>query len=120
MEKYLNDTLTKESKTKVDYLSNVDLMPESIKAWYIRNNKTEMLTPIEYNNDELADVWDMEMISENTPIKAKVDTIKKLDTAAPPAKPVAPPIKNKKTKEQGLNPALKKKKANSKINNVSI
>ena len=120
MEKYLNDTLTKESKTKVDYLSNVDLMPESIKAWYIRNNKTEMLTPIEYNNDELADVWDMEMISENTPIKAKVDTIKKIDTAAPPAKPVAPPIKNKKKKEEALNPKMKKKKANSKINNVSI
>ena len=120
MEKYLNDTLTKESKTKADYLSNVDLMPESIKAWYIRNNKTEMLTPIEYNNDELADVWDMEMISENTPIKAKVDTIKKIDTAATPAKPVAPPVKNKKTKEEALNPKMKKKKANSKINNVSI
>ena len=51
-----------------------------------------------------------------TPIKAKVDTIKKIDTATPPAKPVAPPIKNKKTKEQGLNPTMKKKKANSKIN----
>jgi hypothetical protein len=95
-------------------------MPESIKAWYIRNNKTEMLTPIEYNNDELADVWDMEMISETAPIKAKVDTIKNLDTAAPPAKPVAPPTKNKKTKENAMNPVLKKKKANSKINNVSI
>jgi len=121
MEKYLNDTLTKESKIKADNLSNVDLMPESIKAWYIRNNKTEMLSPIEYNNDELADVWDMEMLSETAPIKAKVDTIKKLDTAAPPAKPVAPPpIKNKKTKEEALNPKMKKKKANSKINNVSI
>jgi hypothetical protein len=95
-------------------------MPESIKAWYIRNNKTEMLTPIEYKNDELADVWDMEMISENTPIKAKVDTIKKIDTVTPPAKPVAPPIKNKKKKEDALNPKMKKKKANSKINNVSI
>ena len=120
MEKYLNDTLTKESKTKVDYLSNVDLMPESIKAWYIRNNKTEMLSPIEYKNDELADVWDMEMLSETAPIKAKIDTIKKLDTAVPPAKPVAPPIKNKMPKEQALNPKMKKKKANSKINNVSI
>ena len=120
MEKYLNDTLTKESKTKVDYLSNVDLMPESIKTWYIKNNKTEMLTPIEYNNDELADVWDMEILSENTPIKAKLDTIKKIDTATPPAKPVTPPIKNKKPKEQALNPTMKKKKINSKINNVSI
>jgi penicillin-binding protein 2 len=120
MEKYLNDTLTKESKTKVDYLSNVDLMPESIKTWYIKNNKTEMLTPIEYNNDELSDVWDMEILSENTPIKAKLDTIKKIDTATPPAKPVTPPIKNKKPKEQALNPTMKKKKINSKINNVSI
>ena len=102
MEKYLNDTLTKESKTKVEYLSNVDLMPEAIKSWYVRNNKTEMLTPIEYNNDELADVWDMEMISENTPIKAKVDTIKKLDTAIPPVQPIAPKTKNKKAKENAF------------------
>ena len=55
MEKYLNDTLTAESKTKSDYLSNVDLMPQSIKDWYVRNNKSEKLTPIEYNNDELGE-----------------------------------------------------------------
>ena len=120
MEKYLNDTLTKESKTKVDYLSNVDLMPEAIKAWYIRNNKTEMLSPIEYNNDELADIWDMEMLSETAPIKTKLDTIKKIDTAAPPVQPKAPAPKNKKMKENALNPKLKKKKVNSKKNNVSI
>ena len=120
IEKYLNDTLTKESKTKVDYLSNVDLMPEAIKAWYIRNNKTEMLSPIEYNNDELADIWDMEMLSETAPIKTKVDTIKKIDTATPPMKPTAPTTKNKKAKENALNPKLKKKKVNSKKNNVSI
>ena len=120
MEKYLNDTLTKESKTKVDYLSNVDLMPEAIKAWYIRNNKTEMLSPIEYNNDELADIWDMEMLSETAPIKTKLDTIKKLDTAAPPVQSKAPAPKNKKMKENALNPKLKKKKVNSKKNNVSI
>jgi len=120
MEKYLNDSLTKESKTKVDYLSNVDLMPESIKAWYIRNNKTEMLTPIEYNNDELADIWDMEMLSETAPIKVKVDTLKKLDTATIPNSPVLPPNKNKKVKENALNPSMKKKKINIKKNNVSI
>jgi penicillin-binding protein 2 len=120
MEKYLNDTLTKESKTKVDYLSNVDLMPEAIKAWYIRNNKTEMLSPIEYNNDELADIWDMEMLSETAPIKTKVDTIIKLDTATPPIQPKTPAPKNKKAKENALNPKLKKKKVNSKKNNVSI
>lgn len=120
MEKYLNDSLTKESKTKVDYLSNVDLMPESIKAWYIRNNKTEMLTPIEYNNDELADIWDMEMLSETAPIKVKVDTLKKIDTATVPNSPVLPPNKNKKVKENALNPSMKKKKINIKKNNVSI
>ncbi len=120
MEKYLNDTLTKESKAKVDYLSNVDLMPEAVKAWYVRNNKTEMLTPIEYNNDELANIWDMEMLSENTPVPTKVDTPKKMDTSKAPSTPLAPPIKNKKVKDPALNPLLKKKKWNSKKNNVSI
>ena len=120
MEKYLNDTLTKESKAKVDYLSNVDLMPEAVKAWYVRNNKTEMLTPIEYNNDELANIWDMEMLSENTPLPTKVDTPKKIDTSKAPSTPLAPPIKNKKVKDPALNPLLKKKKWNSKKNNVSI
>jgi penicillin-binding protein 2 len=123
MEKYLNDTLTKESKAKVDYLSNVDLMPEAVKAWYVRNNKTEMLTPIEYNNDELANIWDMEMLSENTPVPTvptKVDTPKKMDTSKAPSTPLAPPIKNKKVKDPALNPLSKKKKWNSKKNNVSI
>jgi penicillin-binding protein 2 len=94
MEKYLNDTLTAESKTKTDYLANVDLMPQSIKDWYVRNNKTERLTPIEYNNDELGDVWDMEMVSENTPKPQKPrDTIQKAvdsnlnkTSSIPPAK----------------------------------
>ena len=94
MEKYLNDTLTAESKTKTEYLANVDLMPQSIKDWYVRNNKTERLTPIEYNNDELGDVWDMEMVSENTPKPQKPrDTIQKAvdsnlnkTSSIPPAK----------------------------------
>jgi len=120
MEKYLNDTLTKESKTKVDYLSNVDLMPAAIKQWYVQNNKTEMLTPIEYNNDELADIWDMEMVSEVAPIKPKVDTLKKIDTLTKPIPPAAPVPKTKSSKENALNPKLKKKKVNSKLTNVSI
>ena len=62
----------------------------------------------------------MEMLSESAAIKVKVDTIKNLDTATPPAKPVAPLPNNKKAKENALNPTLKKKKPNSKINNVSI
>ena len=120
MEKYLNDTLTKESKTKVDYLSNVDLMPAAIKQWYVQNNKTEMLTPIEYNNDELADIWDMEMVSEVAPIKPKVDTLKIIDTLTKPIPPAAPVPKTKSSKENALNPKLKKKKVNSKLTNVSI
>ncbi len=120
MEKYLNDTLTKESKAKLDYLSNVDLMPEAIKAWYIRNNKTEMLSPIEYNNDELANIWDMEMLSENAPVPLKVDTFKKIDSPKSSQPPLTPPVKEKKTKEQAIPNTSKKKKIKSKKNNVSI
>jgi hypothetical protein len=113
MEKYLNDTLTTESKLKAENLSNVDLMPAAIKSWYVRNNKTEMLTPIEYNNDELADVWDMEMLSEIAPAKAVMDTLKKIDTlpAAPPSKPLPT---NKVNKETAIDPLEKKKKATAK------
>jgi penicillin-binding protein 2 len=120
MEKYLNDTLTKESKTKVDYLSNVDLMPASIKDWYIRNNKSEMLVPMMINNDDLSSVWDMEMVAETPLSIAKVDTIKKIDTGNNLTKPLPPLPKNKKPKENALNPAMKKKKINSKKDNVRI
>jgi penicillin-binding protein 2 len=68
MEKYINDTLTKESQLKADNLSQVDLMPAAIKAWYVRNNRNDLLAPLEYSNDELSDVWDMEMLSEATPV----------------------------------------------------
>jgi len=114
MEKYLNDTLTKESKTKVDYLSNVDLMPTAIKDWYIRNNKTEMLTPLNINNDELSDIWDMEMVSEIKTIQLKMDTVKKIDSFQknqPPAAPNPVPLKNK---ESAMTPHQKKKKNSSK------
>ncbi len=114
MEKYLNDTLTKESKTKMDYLANVDLMPANIKEWYIRNNKTEMLTPLNYNNDELSEIWDMEMVSEQAPIQIKMDTLKKIDTFqknTPPSSPIPPKQNNK---ESALTPIQKKKKVNSK------
>jgi len=115
MEKYLNDTLTTESKLKAENLSNVDLMPAAIKSWYVRNNKTEMLTPFEYNNDELADVWDMEMLSEIAPTKTAMDTVKKIDSlpVAPPSKPV--PLR-KVNKETALDPLQKKKKATAKKN----
>jgi penicillin-binding protein 2 len=114
MEKYLNDTLTKESKTKVDYLANVDLMPANIKEWYIRNNKSEMLTPINYNNDELSAIWDMEMVSEVAPIKSNIDTLKKIDTFQKNKIPTTPiPLKQNK-KESAINPIQKKKKVSSK------
>jgi penicillin-binding protein 2 len=114
MEKYLNDTLTKESKTKVDYLSNVDLMPASIKDWYIRNNKTEMLTPLNLNNDDFADIWDMEMVSETAPIQLKMDTVKKIDSFQKNQPPPAPSPAKQKNKESALNPNQKKKKNSSK------
>jgi len=116
MEKYLNDTLTKESKTKVDYLSNVDLMPAAIKDWYIRNNKTEMLTPLNYNNDELSDIWDMEMVSEKAPIQPKIDTLSKIDTFQKNKVPSAPIPVPQKNKENALTPSHKKKKHLSKQN----
>ena len=114
MEKYLNDTLTKDSKTKVDYLSNVDLMPANIKEWYIRNNKTDMLTPINYNNEELSDIWDMEMVSEVAPIPTILDTVKKIDTFPKKKNPTPPNPSKKKNKESALNPIQKKKKISSK------
>ena len=82
MEKYLNDTLTAESEKKAEDLAKVDLMPQSIKDWYVKN-KTIRLSPIEeYKNDELGEVWDMEMVSDYKPKPKVIDTIKKLiDTA---------------------------------------
>ena len=114
MEKYLNDTLTKDSKTKVDYLSNVDLMPANIKEWYIRNNKTDMLTPINYNNEELSDIWDMEMVSEVAPVTTILDTVKKIDTFPKKKNPTPPTPSKKKNKESARNPIQKKKKISSK------
>jgi penicillin-binding protein 2 len=113
MEKYLNDTLTKESKTKVDYLANVDLMPANIKEWYIRNNKTDMLIPLNYNNDELSEIWDMEMLSETAPIKLDIDTLNKMDTFQKNKLPASPIPSKQKMKESILNPIQKKKKTNS-------
>ena len=118
MEKYLNDTLTTDSKVKADNLSEVDLMPAAIKSWYVRNNKTEMLTPFEYSNDELADVWDMEMLAEIAPSKKPKVIEKKIDSlpTTPPTKPLpSPKVKKEATSES----SQKKKKAKvSKKKNV--
>jgi penicillin-binding protein 2 len=112
MEKYLNDTLTAESKNKSEYLAQVDLMPQSIKDWYVRNNKTDQLTPIEYNNDELGDVWDMEMVSENVPKPQKaMDTIAKtIDTVSQKSNTVPPAIPNTIKKDSAAFIHKKKKK----------
>jgi penicillin-binding protein 2 len=112
MEKYLNDTLTGESKTKSDYLANVDLMPQSIKDWYVRNNKTDFLAPIEYNNDELGDIWDMEMVSDNNPLpKKQIDTFKQhLDTNSKKSNPSPLPMDKKLNKDTGALINNKKKK----------
>ena len=101
MEQYLNDTLTTESKVKADNLSKVDLMPQAIKNWYVQHNKSAYLTPIEYNNDELSDVWDMEMLAEGV-VKTKVK-----DTTPPAPTPL--PSNNKANKDSVL-PNIDKKK----------
>ncbi|MFM7719773.1 MAG: penicillin-binding protein 2 [Sediminibacterium sp.] len=99
MEQYLNDTLTTESQLKADNLAQVDLMPQAIKNWYVQNNKSAYLTPIEYNNDELSDVWDMEMLAEGV-VKTKTK-----DTAPP-----APLPNSDKTNKDSLLPNTDKKK----------
>jgi penicillin-binding protein 2 len=99
MEQYLNDTLTTESQLKADNLAQVDLMPQAIKNWYVQNNKAAYLTPIEYNNDELSDVWDMEMLAEG------VEKTKAKDTAPP-----APLPNTDKTNKDSLLPNGDKKK----------
>jgi len=114
MEKYLNDTLTNESKVKAENLSNVDLMPAAIKSWYVRNNKTEMLTAMEYSNDAIADAWDMEMLSEIAPAKLVKDTTKKVDSLPKATLPTKPIPTSKINKESALNPLHKKKKSTAK------
>ncbi len=102
MEQYLNDTLTTESKVKADNLSQVDLMPQAIKNWYVQHNKSAYLTPIEYNNDELSDVWDMEMLAEGV-VKTKAK-----DTT--PTTPIPLPNKDVTNKDSALPNSDKKKR----------
>ena len=120
MEKYLNDTLSKESQLKADNLAKVDLLPQAIKDWYVRHEKSAYLTPLEYNIDELADVWDMEMVSsEATPKMNKVDTLKKDTIKIDSSKtktPAIPPTTPKPNKAGNLPSKLKKKKIPAKIN----
>jgi len=120
MEKYLNDTLSKESQLKADNLAKVDLLPQAIKDWYVRHEKSAYLTPLEYNIDELADVWDMEMVSsEATPKMNKVDTLKKDTIKIDSSKtktPAIPPTTPKPNKAGNLPSKLKKKKILAKIN----
>ena len=99
MEQYLNDTLTTESQLKADNLAQVDLMPQAIKNWYAQNNKSAYLTPIEYNNDELSDVWDMEMLAEGVVKTKTTDT-----------NPPAPLPNPDKTNKDSLLPNSDKKK----------
>ncbi len=118
MEKYLNDTLTKESQLKADNLSKVDLLPQALKDWYVRNNKTDHLAPIEYNNDELGDVWDMEMLPENNPKPVKqIDTIKKtVDTSI--KKATTPPVPTPNVIRKDSAALLNKKKKTIKVKHV--
>ena len=118
MEKYLNDTLTAESAKKSDELAKVDLMPQSIKDWYIKN-KSDRLQPIdEYQNDELGDVWDMEMVSEYKPKPKVQDTIKKVvDSATSKNEPSSPKRTNLKKDSAAI--LQKKKKKITRPKNVN-
>jgi penicillin-binding protein 2 len=118
MEKYLNDTLTPESAKKSDELAKVDLMPQSIKDWYIKN-KSDRLQPIdEYQNDELGDVWDMEMVSEYKPKPKVQDTIKKVvDSATSKNEPSSPKRANLKKDSAAI--LQKKKKKITRPKNVN-
>ncbi len=118
MEKYLNDTLTPESAKKSDELAKVDLMPQSIKDWYIKN-KSDRLKPIdEYQNDELGDVWDMEMVSEYKPKPKVQDTIKKVvDSATSKNEPTSP--KHSSLKKDSAAILQKKKKKITRPKNVN-
>jgi hypothetical protein len=83
-------------------------MPQAIKDWYVRNNKSAYLTPLEYNNDELSDVWDMEMLaSDAVPVKITKDTIK-TDTNNKKSTPTLPTALPKYNKDSALNNSKKK------------
>ena len=69
-----------------------------------------MLVPLNYNNDELSDIWDMEMVSEQAPVKLKLDTLKKIDTFQKNKPPAAPTPSKQNNKESAINPVQKKKK----------
>jgi penicillin-binding protein 2 len=110
MEKYLNDTLTTESVKKAEDLAKVDLMPQSIKDWYLKN-KTIRLNPIEeYKNDELSDVWDMEMVSDYKPKLKGIDTINKVTDTAENKSAQKKPITNTIKKDSAALIQKKKKK----------
>ena len=111
MEKYLNDTLTTESLKKSEDLAKVDLMPQSIKDWYVKN-KTVRLSPIEeYKNDELSDVWDMEMMDADYKPKPKViDTIQKLTDTANQKNGPKDPVRSTIKKDSAALLQKKKKK----------
>jgi penicillin-binding protein 2 len=110
MEKYLNDTLTAESEKKAEDLAKVDLMPQSIKDWYVKN-KTIPLNPIEeYKNDELGEVWDMEMVSDYKPKPKVIDTINKVIDTAENKSGEGKPVTNTIKKDSAALIQKKKKK----------
>ena len=61
------------------------------------------MTPIEYNNDELGDVWEMEVVSSEKKDSVKQDTSKKTELPVP-----LPP---KKLRKETILPKKGKKKA---------
>jgi hypothetical protein len=93
-------------------------MPQSIKDWYIKN-KSDRLQPVdEYQNDELGDVWDMEMVADYKPKPKVQDTIQKvMDSATSKDEPAAPKRTNLKKDSAAL--LQKKKKKITRPKNVN-
>jgi penicillin-binding protein 2 len=111
MEKYLNDTLTPESIKKSDELAKVDLLPDAVKAWYIKNNSNRIAPIEEYKNDELGDVWNMEMVPNYQPKPKTQDTTKlSIDTSSKTKVPLDPNSNKIKPNDSAILIEKKKKK----------
>jgi penicillin-binding protein 2 len=55
IEKYLNDTLTKENEKRVEEFSKVDLIPSAIKQWYYRKDSLRLAREREKEIEEKQD-----------------------------------------------------------------
>jgi penicillin-binding protein 2 len=50
MEKYLNDTISKEGLTRIEEVSKMNLIPDAIKKWYTKHSQAAATTKKPTNN----------------------------------------------------------------------